>query len=160
LKQDIDAALIEVNAQLSTYQADSELSRFNSRQDLTPQPVSDALYTVLLAAQSISDLTNGAFDVTVGPLVNLWGFGPKFKPDQLPTTDEITSAKTRTGFHHLTLQVQPQQTQKAIPDLYVDLSAIAKGYGVDLVASLIEQHGYRDYMVEIGGEVRGKGKNP
>lgn len=159
LKQDIDAVLIEVNARLSTYQADSELSRFNSSQEVTPQPVSDALYQVLSAAQSISDLTHGAFDVTVGPLVNLWGFGPKFKPDQLPATEEITAAKIRTGFHQLTIDAQAQQIQKATPDLYVDLSAIAKGYGVDQVASLVERRGYRDYMVEIGGEVRGKGKN-
>lgn len=159
LKSNIDQLLVDVNQHLSTYQADSELSKFNQSQSLEPVAVSKGLYRVVTAAQSISAATGGAFDVTVGPLVNLWGFGPEFKPDQVPTESDIAAAKARIGYRNITRLSDPDRIQKAIPELYIDLSAIAKGYGVDQVAELIESKGYKNYLVEIGGEVRCQGKN-
>lgn len=160
MEQAIQSELQDVNAKLSTYQTDSELSRFNQSRSIEWHRVSGTLYEVVEAAQTISEQTGGAFDVTVGPLVNLWGFGPEFKPDVVPADSDIQTALLRVGYHYLTLNDGPGQIKKSHPDLYVDLSAIAKGYGVDRVAALIEAKGFLDYMVEIGGEVRCKGRNP
>jgi thiamine biosynthesis lipoprotein len=97
--------------------------------------------------------------VTVGPLVNLWGFGPGRGEDRVPSATEVEEARARVGYARLEVRDPPPAVRKAIPDLYVDLSAIAKGYGVDRVSEYLESQGVGRYLVEVGGEVRGRGRN-
>lgn len=157
LQKEVDRLLEEVNDQMSTYRKDSELSRFNQNQTSTPFEVSSQTATVVKEAIRLNGLTLGALDVTVGPLVNLWGFGPEARPEVVPTDEELAARKANTGIQHLT--VEGNLLTKDIPNLYVDLSTIAKGWGVDVVADYIQSQGIQNYMVEVGGEMRLKGVN-
>jgi thiamine biosynthesis lipoprotein len=157
LHKEIDRLLEEVNDQMSTYRKDSELSRFNQYQGIDPFEVSNQTATVVKEAIRLNGLTEGALDVTVGPLVNLWGFGPEARPEVVPTNAELAERKANTGIHHLS--VEGNKLSKDLPHLYVDLSTIAKGWGVDVVANYIESQGIHNYMVEVGGEIRLKGLN-
>lgn len=154
---DINATLIEVNRQMSTYQGDSELSQFNQHESTSTFPVNRDLAFVVDEAIRIGRLSEGAFDVTIGPLVNLWGFGPDGRPNRVPSNVDISNARQRMGQKELI--VTDEGLVKLKPELYVDLSALAKGFGVDKVAQLLESKGLQNYMVEIGGELRLKGKN-
>ncbi|MDC9612842.1 FAD:protein FMN transferase [Xenorhabdus khoisanae] len=158
LQKEIDRLLEEVNDQMSTYRPNSELSRFNqSREVNKPFPVSAATAKVVKEAIRINQLTDGALDVTVGPLVNLWGFGPEGRITKAPTDEELATRHAWTGINNLS--VEGNNLIKSIPELYVDLSSIAKGYGVDVVAEYLESQNIKDYMVDIGGEVRTSGNN-
>lgn len=157
LKGDIDAALEQVNAEMSTYRSDSNLSRFNNAEPGALMTLPADTVKVLLAALSLSEQTQGAYDVTVGPLVNLWGFGPdpdRFEP---PEDGDIERALERVGWQKLLVSEQ-QLLQPG--GVYVDLSSIAKGFAVDKVAGLLDHHGLKSYLVEVGGELRGKGSKP
>jgi len=155
----IASALAEVNAQMSTYDESSTLSRFNRDEDTDWFPVEPALVKVISAAQIISRQSGGAFDVTVGPLVNLWGFGPDAVGAQAPSPEALTEARSRVGYRFLEVRDDPPALRKSMP-VYVDLSAIAKGFGVDQVAVLLDGLGCADFLVDVGGEVRARGQNP
>lgn len=158
LRAEIDKLLEQVNDQMSTYRPDSELSRFNSSCDVDkPFPVSAATTEVLLEALRINRITDGALDVTVGPLVNLWGFGPEGRRDKVPSAAELEQRRNWTGIDKLT--VEGNALVKRIPELYIDLSSIAKGYGVDVIAHYLQSQHIKNYMVDIGGEVRTRGHN-
>ncbi len=155
----INTILEKINRQMSTYLSDSELSQFNRNQATDWIDASQELVDVLKQAQRVSALTHGAFDVTVGPLVNLWGFGPSPGIDQVPSEQDIHEARNRVGYTGLQVRSSPPAIRKDRPDLYVDLSAIAKGYAVDAVARHLQTLEIEDYMIEIGGEIRAKGRN-
>ena len=158
MQAEIDKRLELVNEQMSTYRPGSELSRFNaSRAVDKPFPVSAATTEVVLEALRINRVTDGALDVTVGPLVNLWGFGPEGRPDKVPSAAELERRRAWTGIDKLS--VQGNALVKSIPELYVDLSSIAKGYGVDVIAQYLQSQQVKNYMVDIGGEVRTRGHN-
>ncbi|KOO02493.1 FAD:protein FMN transferase [Vibrio nereis] len=157
LQKEVDRLLEEVNDQMSTYREDSELSRFNQHSTSEPFSVSTQTATVVKEAIRLNKVTLGALDVTVGPLVNLWGFGPEARPEIVPTDADLAERRAKTGIEHL--QVSGNLLQKEIPSLYVDLSTIAKGWGVDVVADYIQSQGVVNYMVEVGGEMRLKGVN-
>lgn len=157
LQVEIDRLLEEVNDQMSTYRESSELSRFNRYSGNDPFSVSEQTAIVVQEAIRLNELTLGALDVTVGPLVNLWGFGPEARRDVVPSEEALAQRKAKTGIVHLS--VEGHTLRKDIPDLYVDLSTIAKGWGVDVIANYIESQGVENYMVEIGGEIRLKGLN-
>lgn len=157
LQKEIDRLLEQVNDQMSTYRKDSELSLFNQSDASAAFEVSPQTATVVKEALRLNGLTLGALDVTVGPLVNLWGFGPEGRPEIVPTDAELSERRAITGIHHLT--VEGNMLRKDIPNLYVDLSTIAKGWGVDVVADYIQSQGILNYMVEVGGEMRLKGVN-
>ena len=159
INSQVKALLEKVNGQMSTYQKDSELSLLNQNTSIDWIPVSAELYAVIKEALNISHLSNGLFDVTVGPLVNLWGFGPDEMTLSPPDEAVIKDRLNQIGYKRLTLKGDGLFAKKDVPGLYVDLSGIAKGYGVDQVALLLERLGIMDYMVEIGGEIRVKGKN-
>ena len=156
-QREIDRLLEEVNDQMSTYRKDSELSRFNQSRSSGSFTVSRQTATVVKEAIRLNALTMGALDVTVGPLVNLWGFGPEARPEVVPSDTELAERKAMTGIEHL--KVEGNSLQKDLPNLYVDLSTIAKGWGVDVVADYIQSQGIKNYMVEVGGEIRLKGHN-
>ncbi|WP_265693249.1 FAD:protein FMN transferase [Providencia rustigianii] len=158
IQTEIDKRLEEVNDQMSTYRPGSELSRFNQSTEVNvPFPVSAATAKVVSKAIEINKLTDGSLDVTVGPLVNLWGFGPEGRVTKVPTDEDLAKRRAWIGIDKLA--VQDNNLIKTIPELYVDLSSIAKGYGVDVVAEYLESLNINNYMVDIGGEVRTKGKN-
>lgn len=151
----INAALKQVNQEMSTYIPDSEISRFNKSTSLEPIEISDGFARVLAESIRLGELSGGKLDITVGPLVNLWGFGPELRPETVPSDELLASTRARVGLRNLHLNAN--QLSKDIPNLYVDLSTTAKGYGVDKIAELIEANGIYNYLVEIGGEMRLKG---
>ncbi len=152
LQSDINELLILINKQMSTYDPSSELSRFNQSRGEEPFPLSQGTLDVLHEAVRLGQLSDGVLDVTVGPLVNLWGFGPNARPVKVPSDELIKSTKNRIGLDKLLLL--SGAAKKLEPELYVDLSTIAKGYGVDEVADLLESYGINNYLAEIGGEMR------
>jgi len=159
LKKAIDLRLIEVNESFSTYIKSSTVSRFNTYQGQEWQKTSNEFIKVLAEAQRISNITKGAYDITVGPLVNLWGFGPSFKAEDIPNKLEINKALYKVGYTNVIYNKKTNEIKKLKNDLYIDFSSIAKGYGVDVIAELLESEGYLNYMVEIGGEMRVRGVN-
>lgn len=154
----IEETLQAVNAEMSTYLPDSVLSRFNRAPVDEWFPVPAPLAEVVAASAELSRLSAGAFDVTVGPLVNLWGFGPE-DGDGVPPDDAITAALDRIGHEALEVRLSPPALRKRA-ERYVDLSAIAKGHGVDRVAARLQDAGCQDLLVDVGGEVRGIGSSP
>lgn len=147
----------EVNSRMSTYRSDSELSRFNNfGTDLFG--ISRPMLEVLTEAVRVSEISSGAFDITVGPLVDAWGFGPEPVTDP-PDEATIERLLQDHGYTHLDLDAGELTVRKDSVGLRCDLSAIAKGYAVDRVALELEELGFGDFMVEIGGEVRVAGRN-
>ena len=151
--QVIEEQLNNVNGKMSTYQPESELSRFNQAAPGELFTVSSDTFEVLTKSLEIWRLSQGAFDITIGPLVNLWGFGPDGRPEKIPGKKEMKAAWGRVGADRLSLHIDDLQIVKQ-KDLYLDLSAIAKGYAVDRVAQALENMGIRRYLVEVGGEIR------
>ncbi|WP_439234790.1 FAD:protein FMN transferase [Lonepinella koalarum] len=160
--EQIEVILKQVNDQMSTYIPTSELSRFNQNTQINqPIEISPELGKVITESLRLNKLTDGALDVTVGPLVNLWGFGPDKRLDKEPSQQELNECLALVGINKLKLTQSAEKfsLEKSIPELYIDLSSIAKGYGVDQVADYLETIGTQNYLVEIGGEIRAKGKN-
>jgi len=157
IQAEIDRRLERVNDQMSTYRKHSELSQFNQQTTSEPFAVSADTAKVVKEAIRLSKLTDGALDVTVGPVVNLWSFGPEARPEVIPTDEELAARRKIVGIDHLS--VDGNTLKKNIPELYVDLSSIAKGFGVDVVADYFNELNVLDYLVEIGGELRLKGVN-
>ncbi|MCE9677968.1 FAD:protein FMN transferase [Shewanella sp. AS1] len=151
LQAEIDLALEQVNNQMSTYRKKSELSQFNLMAAAATMDVSFDTAKVIQTGIELYGKTHGALDITLGPLVNLWGFGPDKRPTKVPAPELIAEIKAKTGIAHLTLD--GRRLSKDIGELYVDLSAIAKGFGVDKVASILAKYQPKGYLVEIGGEV-------
>jgi thiamine biosynthesis lipoprotein len=147
-----------INVQMSTYRADSEISRFNASDSVDWFPVSAATSQVVELALEVHQQTEGRFDVTVGPLVNLWGFGPSKTPEQMPAESDILQLLPAIGSDKLEVRSQPPSLKKVVSNLQIDLSAIAKGHGVDRLAAVLESANISDYMVEVGGEIRAKGQ--
>ncbi|TLM78617.1 FAD:protein FMN transferase [Microbulbifer harenosus] len=157
LQSAIDAELAAVNQEMSTYIPDSELMRFNDAPVGAAVEVSAHLADVIARSLDIYRRSGGAFDVTVGPLVNLWGFGPLPEPEKIPADSDIEALKQVIGSDALLLDGRHLSKTRPVK---VDLSAIAKGHGVDRVADLLEARGIANYLVEVGGELRTAGVNP
>lgn len=157
IRSEISSILKTVNAQMSTYLPNSELSKFNSLRDTSWFPISYDLAFVLKKSLEISKLSGGALDITVGPVVNLWGFGPGNKPTAVPSDSEINNALKTVGWHNVTVTLDPPRVKKKLPGVYCDLSSTAKGFGVDKVSEYLTSLGISNYLVEIGGELRAKG---
>jgi thiamine biosynthesis lipoprotein len=160
IKSGIEKVLDSVNGQMSTYIENSELSKFNRFNGTDWFEVSEDLASVIAHSLLISEKSGGAFDITVGPLVNLWGFGPvERNGSYVPNEEEIKQARQSVGFKKLSVKQSPTSIKKAIVTLYGDLSAIAKGFAVDRISEYLDSAGITDYLVEIGGEIRTQGKN-
>lgn len=160
LSEGIEAVIESVDMAMSTWRDDSELSRFNQQDDQSDWfEVSEPLFRVLTASQTIAELSGGAFDITIGPVVNLWGFGPDGRPERVPDDETLSQALAATGYHQVELNPDLPGVRARSPQ-YLDLSGIAKGYGVDAVADYLAEQGIGAYLVEIGGEVRAHGRKP
>ncbi len=160
LRTTIEQTLAGVDERMSTYRPESEVSRFNRAHTTDPFRVSADTLAVLRHALEISELTDGAFDVTVAPLVDAWGFGPAGEPSALPTERDIERLRRRVGFRQLRIEPATSSLRKLVPRLSCDLSALAKGYAVDRVAERLRAEGLGSYLVEVGGEVRAAGLSP
>ena len=165
---DIDLDLLQTNIHdrlehveniASTYRGNSELSRFNADPSTAWIPVTPEFCHMIAAANDISFMTQGAFDITVGPLVNLWGFGPEDQDAELPTDEEISAAQASVGYEMVETDCDDSAMRKASAAIYVDLSGWAKGYAVDQIADLLDERQLTNYLVEIGGELRVRGHN-
>lgn len=146
LQKDIEAELKKVDNSLSTFNPKSVISRVNRNE---PVDVDDMFRQVFTLAENVSAETDGAFDITVAPMVNAWGFG--FKSGKMPDDRAIDSLKAIVGFHKVGLK--NRRVVKSNPATMLDCSAIAKGFGCDVVARMLTRKGIKNYMVEIGGEV-------
>jgi thiamine biosynthesis lipoprotein len=157
LKARIDARLDEITRSLSTYVEDSEINRFSRLPSVGEEfPVSRDFLRVMTTAERVYELSDGAWDGTVRPLVDLWGFGPSPPVREPPSDERIEALLSRVGFG--SIEIRPTGSLvKRRDGVALDLSSIAKGYGVDAVAELVRGQGFRDFLVEIGGEVRGAG---
>ncbi len=161
LADEIQACLDQVNGLMSTYDPESELSRFNGSDSIEWFPVSAETARVVSEAIRVGQLTDGALDVTIGPVVDLWSFGPAARPEGvLPTEDELAAALESVGYERLEVRLDPPALRKPSSACHVDLSSLAKGFGVDQVADRLEKLGVTRYMVEVGGEIRTAGSNP
>ncbi len=159
LKDGITSLLQSINNKMSTYIPSSEISLFNNSRKISWMNISPETAFVISNSIRISKMSGGAFDITIGPLINLWGFGPNRKPIEIPSDLEIKLAKGKIGYKKIFVKNNPPAIKKSDYDIYCDLSAIAKGYGVDKVASFLDSKGFYNYMVEIGGEISVRGRN-
>uniref|UniRef100_UPI0032176A06 FAD:protein FMN transferase n=1 Tax=uncultured Draconibacterium sp. TaxID=1573823 RepID=UPI0032176A06 len=151
-QKEIDEQFSKYNMIFSTYQKEATISKINNNVQVTPEPVFMECYN---RAMEISEITNGAFDITAGPMVNAWGFGPDEKKKM--TQEKVDSLIEITGYHKI--KIENGKFVKAYPEMKLDMSAIAKGFTSDLIANFLAEKGCTNYMVEIGGEVVAKGKN-
>ncbi|MCK4739645.1 MAG: FAD:protein FMN transferase [Deltaproteobacteria bacterium] len=167
LELGIQTALDKVDSEVSTYKESSELSKFNASSDLEWFPVSKDFYNLLKFSLSVSESSGGAFDVTVAPLVNLWGFGPGKSRDRPPTDFEIKEVMASVGYKKISTKSEGGASEderkffikKDSREVSVDLSAVAKGFGLDKVSLFLISLGLSDYLIEVGGEVLVSGKN-
>lgn len=157
VQNEIDALLERVNDQMSTYRKTSELSLFNRSETGEDVMMSPQTLAVIQEAIRLNKVTLGALDISVGPLVNLWGFGPQGRPNKVPSEEAIQEAYKSVGIEKIS--IQEGRLLKAQSDIYLDLSSIAKGYGVDVIADYFDAQHIDNYLVEIGGELRLKGHN-
>lgn len=174
LRGAITRRLDALDAELSHWKPGSAVSRFNRSDSTDWVAVPPDLARVVNEAQEVSRQTHGAFDITVAPLVNLWGFGPSAPPPastapasvpvapsfpapRIPSDDEIRAARARVGYEKLQVRLEPPALKKSQPDLTIDLGAIGKGYAAGCVAQLLDERGVTDYLVALSGEIRARG---
>lgn len=156
----IEKELLVINQALSTYISDSEISSINADETSNAGVVVSPMFAkVFEEALAVSDLTDGAYDVTVGPLIDLWGFGVRAKAPSPPTRAQIDTARTNVGIHRISWDLEASVLSKP-PGMGIDLSSIAKGYAVDQLSRLVNAQGITSSLVEIGGELRAAGERP
>jgi thiamine biosynthesis lipoprotein len=163
LQEEANALLEQANNEISTYRGDSILSRFNQYRGTEPQPISPGMADVITIALRVGNATHGAMNVTVGPLVNLWGFGPdKHLQGTVPDQHDIDTALHQIGLEHLRLTsgLTGDFLQKDLPDLYVDLSCMGEGYGVQLLSRLLDRKGIANYLISLGNATFARGVSP
>ena len=153
IQAEIETVLADVNQQMSTWDPESEISRFNQSDSTDWFPVSPGFAEVVLESIRLHKVTRGAFDPTVAPLIDLWGFGAK-RPKSFPTQEAIDLARSKTGMQFIEAQTEPPSIRKTRPDLTLSLSAIAPGHGSDRLSEQFTKLGYPSHVVDIGGEVR------
>jgi FAD:protein FMN transferase len=157
----IDARLDEIDALMSTWRAESELSRFNRSTSTDWFPVAEETQFVVAEALRVAKESDGAFDPTVGPLVRLWNFGAaKQREATPPTDDEIKKTQASIGFAKVEVRRDPPAIRKTLPSVELDLSGIAKGFAVDAISELLVELNFSSHLVEIGGEMKARGKRP
>ncbi len=159
MKRAVAGELDLVNMTMSSFNEDSELYRFNKARTTDPFPMSGSALEVIDAALRLSESTGGAYDVTVGPLVRFWGFTERRPLAKMPTEEQIAEVRARIGWDKIVLDLKGGKIRKLRPDIEIDLSSIAKGAAVDRVAVALQVYKHKNYMVEIGGEVRCRGVN-
>jgi len=158
LRGTVEKRLDEINRQMSHYLPDSELARFNNSTSTTPFKVSSEFARVTRFALELGHTTEGAFDPTLGPLINLWGFGPAGSTGKVPSADQLAACRAQCGAHHLRVTAQ-DELQKDIPGLQLNLGGVVKGYAADEAARVLRGRGYTNLSVSVCGEVVAWGLN-
>lgn len=156
LTVEVQQTLNDIESKMSNWKKESEVSRFNAMSAGCLE-VSAQTRTVVKASLEISQLSDGVFDITLGPLIELWGFGKRIGSDDVPTTSEVQQAKAQVGYQGI--RVDGNHLCKSSDALSINMSAIAKGYGVDRVAEALKTLGYQRFLVEVGGELYAEGVN-
>lgn len=158
VEERVASRLEELENVFSTYRNDSELTRFNARRDTDWVPVTPELAQVAAASRGVSELTGGAFDVTVFPLIQLWGFGPARRAGKVPGAAEIAAAGELVDWRQLEVRQSPPALRKTRPRLSADFSSMAKGFAADAVSELLTALGVPDHLVQIGGDLKAGGR--
>lgn len=156
LEEGILAELESVDQAMSTYRDDSELIAFNQAPLDEWQPLSNELIEVMAISQSVAEASHGAFDITIGELVNLWSFGPGARPEEVPSPEALEQRLAQVGFDAVEVDTQSMQARRE-RDVFVDLSGVAKGHATDRVAAYLDQQGIEDYLVNLGGDLISRG---
>jgi thiamine biosynthesis lipoprotein len=159
VRRTIDEVLASIDSEMSTYRDDSAISRFNAARSTDWIDVPISLARVVDAARKVSELSQGAFDITVSPLVQAWGFGTNGEPVVLPGDEQIAQLRDRIGYRLLEVRLAPAALRKLHPALTIDVNGVAPGYAVDVLAERFQALGLSDFMIDIGGEVLARGHN-
>ena len=159
LRETIDDVLAQIDRSMSGYRGDSEVARFNASTSTQWYEVSADLAAVVQAALDISEKSGGAFDITVGPIVAAWGFGPAGQPQVLPSTEQIAQIGAAVGHRKLHVRLDPPALRKDVAELSIDLNGIAPGFAVDRLADRLLAMHVDNFMIDIGGEIRTHGRN-
>jgi thiamine biosynthesis lipoprotein len=161
LQTDVERELAVFDKIFSNYRLDSDISRFNQQSGTDWFAVDPDLVTLVDYSRKVSEKSRGAFDITIGPLLRVWGFGPfKTKEHKIPSDADVTAAQKDVDYRKLLSRKKPAALKKLNPKLHVDLSGVAQGYSVDRIAGFLDKRGIKSYMVEIGGEIKTRGKKP
>ncbi len=158
LDSDILKFLRDFNTKFSTYDPNSEVSQFNKSTSTEWFSVTKEVAELTQMSQELSEKCDGAFDITVGPLVDLWSFGPDKRPRKVPSDEEIAQARALVGYKRLEVRLDPPAIRKTIPGLRIDYNSIAAGYAGDLIGKMLEARGLTNYLVDIGGEIKVSGE--
>jgi len=156
----IEGELARVDRLFSGWNPASEISRLNAHAATDPFPVSAETVAALDLGRRASALTGGAFDVTVAPLVDAWGFGPSGRPAEVPGAEALAALRARVGYRQLSLDAARRTVAKGRPDVACDVSALAGGWASDRIAALVVALGHPDVLVDVGGEVTARGHRP
>ena len=159
LRQAIEDVLAQIDRSMSGYRSDSEIAQFNASASTQWYEVSADLATVVQAALDISEKSGGAFDITVGPLVAAWGFGPAGQPKVLPSPEQIAQLDAAVGYRKLHVRLDPPALRKDVAELSIDLNGIAPGFAVDRLADRLLALHVENFMIDIGGEIRARGRS-
>ena len=159
LRATIDDVLAQIDRSMSGYRGDSEVARFNASASTQWYDVSADLAAVVQAALDISEASGGAFDITVAPLVAAWGFGPAGEPKVLPSAEQIAQIEATVGYRKLHVRLDPPALRKDVAELSIDLNGIAPGFAVDRLADRLQALQIENFMIDIGGEIRARGRN-
>lgn len=157
LQQELQQTLDNANKVLSTYQSDTELMRFNRAPIGVWQTASPMLFDAVSTAVAVSQITQGVYDVTVAPLVNLWGFGAQAVPNKIPSAEAIQAARVKVGWQHIGLDSIQKKLQRQT-DIELNLSSLGEGVGVDALEKVLEKHGVSSYMISVAGTLRTQGQ--
>lgn len=157
LQREIETILADIDQQMSTYRSDSDIEVFNALPAGACKSMPAGILELVEAGQRLSDDSDGAFDLTVEPLLNLWGFGPQGRGEVVPTAEQIADTMQRVGQRHLRIDGEQLCKDAAVE---VDFNSIAAGYAVDKVSASLEAAGVQSYLVEITGELRAEGRKP
>lgn len=156
----VQAAFADSTQVIATWNKDSEVSRFNQYQGTDWFPVSAELVSLVQFTQQLSQASQGYYDVTVGPLIRLWGFSSQSSGNQVPNQEAVKAARALVGYEKLQLRTEPPALRKSVANLQLELASLADGFAADKAGEYLESLGIQHYMVEIAGEVRARGNSP
>ncbi len=159
LRATVDDVLAQIDQSMSGYRKDSEVARFNASASTQWYDVSADLAAVVQASLDISEASDGAFDITIAPLVAAWGFGPAGEPEGLPSAEQIAQIGTTVGYRNLHVRLDPPALRKDLAALTIDLNGIAPGFAVDLLGQRLQALQIDNFIIDIGGEIRARGHN-
>lgn len=159
-KELVHVRLNELEAIFTNWRADSAVSRFNASRTTEWQPIPRELAEVMTLAQRVSKESHGAFDVTMAPLINAWGFGPQGRQAQLPDESVVAKLMRNCGWQKIEVELEPPMLRKTHPEVEINVSALVEGYAVDDLVKKLRAQGWPNFLLDVGGELYASGKKP